>query len=318
MGLSKFIRDHRVFNQREYELIHIERSIRGHTISCNVWDFEPGKGFSIKRYLTIKLLIICWLPPFLVTAFLCVLHLLHPDKGLGDLLSLLGAALSALAAWIPGIALKGWQLNDAVRGKYYTTNLDTAHEVSKSKVLKLIAWYPSIRKPQLSQEAHLEPATLLVVAIRRGDARVVGSGGCYFNLLGGRESFFSPLEIRCDRGVPLEVVVIATNPFSISEFKRQTEVTVHLEPSWQANLPRLEILLSKRSNPYKQYTKNGQLGGSILDHDGTTTRIVDRKTSKSRFGESYSYDVYLLTQALRGGKNLLLASSIQTLDRQMV
>ncbi|KNZ54377.1 hypothetical protein VP01_2962g7 [Puccinia sorghi] len=118
--------------EREYEVIQVEKMISGHTLmegTKNVWGFERGKGLAISRRYTVRL---------------------------GDILSLVGAALSALAAWIPGTLLEGWQLADAVRGRYYTTNLDIAQRHP-----------PAIRQ--------LEPASLVIDAVQRGDAAVRSS-----------------------------------------------------------------------------------------------------------------------------------------------
>ncbi|KAH9461841.1 hypothetical protein Pst134EB_005761 [Puccinia striiformis f. sp. tritici] len=332
LDLSRFLTQNGFFSQREYELIHVERAIRGHIFSFNVWRFEKGKGLCIKKSFTIRLLIVCWLPPFLVIIALCVMHLLKPDMGLGDILSLVGAGLSALAAWIPGVVLKGWQLSDAVRGNYYTTNLDTAQEVSKSKALRLASCYPSIRKTRTTQEAHLEPATLVASAVRRGDAAVVGNGRCYFGLIGELRDTFSPLEITCDSGVPLEVLVleplgvlkipiprkgrgsikayIKNGSYNISEIQRKSEATVHLEQPWQADLSKLQVLLSTRRSSYRPYTTNGQLGGLIWDSQPqTSTTKKFQKTSESRFGNGYVENFSLLTRVLRGGKNLLLGGT---------
>ncbi|KAA1083544.1 hypothetical protein PGT21_004967 [Puccinia graminis f. sp. tritici] len=342
LGLSRFLKRSGFIQQREYETTHVEKSIRGHTVSFNVWRFEKGKGLCIKKSFTIRLLIACWLPPFLVILGLCVMHLLKPDIGLGDILSLVGAGLSALAAWIPGVVLKGWQLGDAVRGKYYTTNLDTAQEVSKSKALKLASCYPSIRRFRATQEAHLEPATLLATAMRRGDATVVGNGACYFGLMGELRGTFSPLEITCDSGVPLEVLVLEPlgalkipiprkgrgttkayvnrGFFNISEVQRKSEATVHLEQPWQADLSKLQVLLSTRRSSARPYLKNGQLGELVFDSSDSKTLATRtfRKTWKSRFGNSYWEDAALLTRVLRGGSNLLLGGLLARSDEEMV
>lgn len=136
--------------EREYEVIQVEKMISGHTLmegTKNVWGFERGKGLAISRRYTVRLLAGCWLPPLVAIVALCVLHLRHPDEGLGDILSLVGAALSALAAWIPGTLLGGWQLADAVRGRYYTTNLDIAQSLSTSLPLRLVSYSLRRRHP---------------------------------------------------------------------------------------------------------------------------------------------------------------------------
>ncbi|WAR52649.1 hypothetical protein PtB15_2B73 [Puccinia triticina] len=341
LGLSRFLKLNGFFQQREYETIHVEKSIRGHTVSFNVWRFETGKGLSIKKSYTIRLLIACWLPPLLVIVALCTMHLLNPDMGLGDILSLVGAGLSALAAWIPGIVLKGWQLGDAVRGNYYTTDLDTAQELSKSKALRLASCYPSIRRQRATQDAYLEPAPLVATAVRRGDAAVVGKGGCYFGLMGELRGTFSPLEVTCNSGVPLEVLVLEPlgalkipiprkgrgttkayvnrGFYNISEVQRKSEASVHLEQPWQADLPKLQVLLSTRRSSYRPYQTNGQLGELVLDPDSKTLATERfKRTLNSRFGDRYLEDVALLTRVLRGGKNLLLGSMLSKSGEEMV
>ncbi|POV96873.1 hypothetical protein PSHT_14886 [Puccinia striiformis] len=315
LDLSRFLTQNGFSSQREYELIHVERAIRGHIFSFNVWRFEKGKGLCIKKSFTIRLLIVCWLPPFLVIIALCVMHLLKPDMGLGDILSLVGAGLSALAAWIPGVVLKGWQLSDAVRGNYYTTNLDTAQEVSKSKALRLASCYPSIRKTRTTQEAHLEPAALVASAVKRGDAAVVGNGRCYFGLIGELRDSFSPLEITCDSGVPLEVLVL--EPLGVLKIpitsQRRGSIKAYIKNgliNTQKFSAKLQVLLSTRRSSYRPYTTNGQLGGLIWDSQPqTSTTKKFQKTSESRFGNGYVENFSLLTRVLRGGKNLLLGGT---------
>ncbi|PLW36501.1 hypothetical protein PCASD_06441 [Puccinia coronata f. sp. avenae] len=339
LALSRFLNQNGFVQQREYELIHLQKSIAGHTFSFNIWRFEKGKGLSIKKSLTIRLLIVCWLPPFLVILGLCVLHLWNPDKGLGDILSLVGAGLTALAAWLPGVVLKGWQLGDAVRGNYYTTNLDIAQELSKSKALKLASCSPSIRRNHRTEEAHLEPACLVATAVQRGDAQVVGNGRCYFGLIDElARGSFSPLEITCNNGVPLEVLIleplgrlkipiprkgrgttqayISRGFYEISEIHRKTEATVHLEQPWDADLSKLQVLLSSRRSSYRPYQTNGQLGQLVVDSDVPKNVKI---SSESRFGNSYLEDLALLTRVLRGGQNLLLGGgTIQRRCEEMV
>jgi len=323
---------------REYEVIQVEKMIAGHTLmeregAKNVWRFERGKGLTIGRRYTVRLLAGCWVPPLAVIVLLCVLHLRHPDEGLGDILSLVGAALSALAAWIPGTLLDGWQLADAVRGRYYTTNLDIAQSLSTSLPLRLVSY--SLRRRHPPAIRQLEPASLVIDAVQRGDAAVVGNGRCYFRLQQQQQQLspsssdtsasFSPLEIVCNSGVPLGLLVLepvgklripiprqgrgTTQAYisrgghtGICEIRRTSEATVHLEEPWVPTLSRLQILLSSRRSSYRPYQTNGQLGKLLLP--------PSPKQSKFSFSHgltgSYQQDLDLLIRVLRGGKNLLV------------
>ncbi|KAI7935592.1 hypothetical protein MJO28_016463 [Puccinia striiformis f. sp. tritici] len=354
LALSRFLTENGLLPQRDYKTNLLEKTTCGRVTSCDFWGFEEGKGLYIKRAYTIRLLIACWLPPFLVILGLCVLHLLNPDIGLGDILSLVGALLSALAAWIPGVMLKGWQLVDAVRGTYYTTNLNTAQEVSKSKAFKFASWSPSIQiKTWATLEAHLEPAILVSCALGQGKVTVVGNGKCYFDLIRGQPmSFynydtlsrysagapsFSPLEITCNGGVPLEILLfrpplgelripyypalardkfrqgrpacigpayIASHDYKISQIKRTSVATVHLEEPWQANLATLQVFISPKTLNSEPYRNNGQARNELKLYFGfPLSDPIKSKLSRAHFD-----DLRELTQAVRGGNNLLIGA----------
>ncbi|KAI9607029.1 hypothetical protein KEM48_001631 [Puccinia striiformis f. sp. tritici PST-130] len=209
--------------------------------------------------------------------------------------------------------LKGWQLVDAVRGTYYTTNLNTAQEVSKSKAFKFASWSPSIQiKTWATLEAHLEPAILVSCALGQGKVTVVGNGKCYFDLIRGqpmnltlpasagelRIPYYPALardKFRQGRPACIGPAYIASHDYKISQIKRTSVATVHLEEPWQANLATLQVFISPKTLNSEPYRNNGQARNELKLYFGfPLSDPIKSKLSRAHFD-----DLRELTQAVR-------------------